>query len=91
MHVELFCGLYAHLLAFLLERGRQGVDVEVRTDQVDTPIVQRFTEVAKELLNHDPNIVTASGFDTIEKKVCYWFRHDYCEMATRARFVTAGE
>ena len=69
MHVELFCGLYAHLLAFLLERGRQGVDVEVRTDQVDTPIVQRFTEVAKELLNHDPNIVTASGFDTIEKKV----------------------
>lgn len=69
MHVELFAGLYSHLVVFLLERRRQGIDVEVRTDQVDTPIMKRFTEVAEELLNDDPIVATASGFDTVEKKV----------------------
>jgi hypothetical protein len=69
MHVELFSGLYSHLVAFLLERGQQSVDVEVRTDHVDTPIVKRFTEVAKKLLNNDPKVATITGFDTVEKKV----------------------
>lgn len=69
MHVELFSGLYSHLVAFLLERGQQGVDIEVRTDQVDTPLVKHFTQVADELLNDDPSVGKASGFDTVEKKV----------------------
>ena len=69
MHVELFAGLYSHLVAFLLERGRQGVDVEIRTDQIDTPIVKRFAEVADDLLNNDPTVATTSGFDTVERKV----------------------
>ena len=43
MHVELFSGLYSHLVAFPFERGRQGVVIEVRTDQVDTPLVKQFT------------------------------------------------
>ena len=56
MHVELFSGLYSHLVAFLLERGRQGVDIEIRTDQVDMPLVRSFNEVAKELLDNDPSV-----------------------------------
>ncbi len=51
MHVVLFEGLYAHLCAFLEERGCQDVEIEVRTDRVDNPIVDRFEEVAKKLLN----------------------------------------
>ena len=69
MHVELFSGLYSHLVAFLVERGRQGVDIEIRTDQVDTPLVKRFTEVAEDLLDNDPSVTKATGFDTLQKKV----------------------
>lgn len=69
MHVELFSGLYSHLVAFLLERGRQGVDIEIRTDQVDTPLVKSFIEVAGDLLDNDPSVATATGYDTVEKKV----------------------
>ncbi|WP_157657919.1 hypothetical protein [Burkholderia ubonensis] len=69
MHVELFSGLYSHLVAFLLERGSQGVDIGIRTDQVDIPLVKSFTEVAKELLDNDPSVSNTTGFDTIEKKV----------------------
>jgi len=69
MHVQLFSGLYSHLVAFLLERGRHGVDIQIRTDQVDTPIVKEFITVADELLNTDPNVTQATGFDTVEKKI----------------------
>lgn len=69
MHVELFNGLYAHLVAFLAERNRHSVDVEIRTDQVDAPIRTRFEEVAEELLNNDPVISERTGFDTVEKVV----------------------
>ena len=69
MHVELFSGLYSHLVAFLLERKRQGVDIEIRTDQVDTPLVKSFTEVARDLLDNDPSVTKATGYDTVEKKV----------------------
>lgn len=69
MHVELFSGLYSHLVAFLVERGQVGVDIEIRTDQVDTPIMKRFEEVAADLLDNEPRVSTTSGFDTVEKKV----------------------
>lgn len=69
MHIELFSGLYSHLVAFLVERGQEGVDIEIRTDQVDTPIMKRFEEVASDLLNMDPRVSTITGFDTIEKRV----------------------
>ncbi len=69
MHIELFTGLYSRLVAFLSEQGQQGVDVMIMTDHVDTPIVEQFTIVAKELLDNDPCISTFTGFDTVEKKV----------------------
>lgn len=69
MHVELFAGLYGHVVAFLLERGQSMVELEIRTDQVDTPIVKRFEEVAERLLSSDPEVAKSTGFDTVAKKV----------------------
>ncbi|KVW24171.1 hypothetical protein WK94_12100 [Burkholderia ubonensis] len=45
------------------------MDIGIRTDQVDIPLVKSFTEVAKELLDNDPSVSNTTGFDTIEKKV----------------------
>lgn len=69
LHVELFVGLYGHLVAFLLERDCKQTDVEVRTDRVDSPVVQEFEEVAKRLLSDDPELTAVSGWDTVTKKV----------------------
>jgi len=69
MHVVLFEGLYAHLVAFLEERGRYDVEIEVRTDRVDNPIVDRFEEVAQKLLGDMIHDHTATRFDTFTRKV----------------------
>lgn len=69
LHVELFSGLYSHLVAFLSERNKSGVDIEIRTDKVDVPIRGKFIEGAEELLNNDPSIQKSTGFDTVKKEV----------------------
>jgi hypothetical protein len=69
MHVELFAGLYGHLVAFLLERDCTATDIEIRTDQIDSPIVKEFEEVANRLLNDDPVLKNVKGWDTVTKKV----------------------
>jgi hypothetical protein len=69
MHEELFAGLYGHLVAFLEERGRKKVSIEVRTDQIDTPIVKNFQEFAKRLLSNDPYLKTIKGWDTVTSTV----------------------
>jgi len=69
LHVTLFEGLYSHLVAFMIERQKRGVMIEVRTDQVDAPIVDRFEEVATELLNDQPLIDQTRAFDTVTKQV----------------------
>ncbi|PKR48445.1 hypothetical protein [Thalassospira marina] len=69
MHEELFAGLYGHLIAFLEERNRKKVAVEVRTDQIDTPIVKNFEAFAKRLLSDDPYLKTVTGWDTVTKTV----------------------
>jgi hypothetical protein len=69
MHEELFAGLYAHLIAFLEERDRKEVSIEVRTDQIDSPIVKNFEEIAKRLLSDDPLLKTVKGWDTLTKRV----------------------
>jgi hypothetical protein len=48
LHVALFQGLYAQLIAFCLERQRTMLHVEVITDRVDTPIAKDFKKVATE-------------------------------------------
>jgi hypothetical protein len=68
MHEELFAGLYAHLIAFLEERERKEVAIEVRTDPIDSPIVKNFEELAKRLLSDDPLLRTVKGWDTVTKQ-----------------------
>lgn len=69
MHVELFSGLYGHLIAFLQERRRKEVDIEIRTDQIDNPIIKDFEAVAKELLSDDPVVENVKGFDTVTRQL----------------------
>ncbi|MHC8326039.1 hypothetical protein [Pseudomonas sp. LB1P83] len=71
MHVELFSGLHAHIVAFLLERGCNNVDLEIRTDQVDSPLAKQFENVAAELLKTDPDVTETTGFDTLMQQVVH--------------------
>jgi len=69
LHIALFDGLYAHLVAFLEENQCTDVDIEVRTDRVDNPIVERFEEVAKRLLGDMIYTKISTRFDTFSKTV----------------------
>lgn len=69
LHVELFSGLYGNLIAFLEERERKELNIEIRSDQIDSPIVREFDAVANRLLSADPHVARATGFDTITKSV----------------------
>lgn len=69
MHEELFSGLYSHLIAFLEERDWKEVSIEVRTDQIDSPIVKNFEQFAKQLLSDDPFLKAVKGWDTVTKQV----------------------
>ncbi len=71
LHVALFSGLYAHVVAFLAERGRTMVDIEVRSDQIDKPVMEEFRAEALRLLSDDPLVKQGTGFDTVEKKVVH--------------------
>ena len=69
LHEELFVGLYAHLIAFLEEQYQKEVSIEVRTDQIDSPIVKNFKELAKRLLDETPDLKTVTGYDTVTECV----------------------
>jgi hypothetical protein len=69
MHIKLFLGLYAHLIAFLEERQRKDLFIEVRSDQIDSPIVKNFDAVARLLFNEDPIIKKLKGFDTVTEQL----------------------
>ena len=67
MHEELFAGLYAHIIAFLEERRRKRVSIEVRTDQIDSPIVTNFEKICNRLLDNYPKTHKVPGWDTQNK------------------------
>jgi hypothetical protein len=69
LHVALFFGLYSKLLAFCLERGKQELHIEVRTDQVDAPIFKEFRASAKKLLDFGATIKQVTGYDPDTKQV----------------------
>lgn len=69
LHVALFEGLYAHLVAFLEERECLDVEIEVRTDRVDNPIVEKFEEIAKKLLGDMVSEEIVKRFDTLTKTI----------------------
>jgi hypothetical protein len=71
LHVEIFSGLYGHLIAFLEERDRKNVDIKILTDKVDSPIIKCFEKVASDLLDQDPLVSKFTGYDTIEKNVVH--------------------
>lgn len=71
LHTALFTGLYGHLIAFLEERGKVDVEIEVRSDQIDPPIIEEFEKAALRLLSTAPNVTPATGFDTATKKVLH--------------------
>ena len=68
MHEELFIGLYGHLIAFLQERRRKKVAIEVRTDQIDSPIINNFEKLCMELLHKYPNVHAVPYWDTFKKQ-----------------------
>ena len=69
LHKALFQGLYGKVLAFCLERKKTRLHIEVKTDRVDSPIMQNFQSVANELLNLGAKISRVTGFDTPKKVV----------------------
>lgn len=69
LHVALFFGLYSKLVAFCLEREKTLVHIELRTDQVDSPIFKDFQASAKSLLDYGASISSVSGFDPVTQKV----------------------
>jgi len=71
MHAQLFAGLFSHVVAFLKERQRSGMAIDVRTDRVDAPLERSFLEAAQELLRDSDVTRQSSGFDTVERKVVH--------------------
>ena len=69
MHEELFSGLYSHLIAFLEERKRGHVEIEVRTDRIDNSIIKRFRDSCNSLLEEYPHISETTAWDSLTKKV----------------------
>lgn len=69
LHETLFTGLYAHLIAFLEERGKTDVCIEVRSDQIDAPIIKEFEKAAIRLLSAEAAVSQSTGFDTVTHSV----------------------
>ncbi len=69
LHVELFNGLYSHVVAFLEERRVAESTLEIWSDKVDFPIVRDFEKGANRLLDNSPTVRTTKGFDTVDRKV----------------------
>lgn len=64
-----FLGLYAHLIAFLEEREQKELYIEVRSDQIDSPIIKDFKAIAKQLLSEDAEVTKKTGLDTVTGQV----------------------
>ena len=71
LHVALFFGLYSKFLAFCMERDQRLLHLEVRTDQVDSPIFKNFQGSANSLLDYGAKIERVTGFDPETKKVLH--------------------
>lgn len=68
LHVALFEGLYGQLVAYLEERERRRVTIDIRMDRVDSPIAQNFERVANDLLSLDPVVEELTAFDIETRK-----------------------
>jgi hypothetical protein len=55
LHVHLFLGFYASILGFCARLGMANVAIEIRTDQVDGPILKEFHSKAGDFLSGTRN------------------------------------
>ena len=69
MYEELFLGLFGRVMAFLEERNRKKVSIEVRIDRVDELFVKNFAKDAKKLLDLDFETIKITGWDTETEKI----------------------
>lgn len=69
MHEALFEGLYSHLVAFLEERGKTHICIDIRSDRIDAPIIKEFEKAAIRLLSADATVSRPTGFDTVTRSV----------------------
>jgi hypothetical protein len=69
LHTALFQGIYSKIIDFCMERDRKRIDIEVRTDKVDSPIAKDFYASADELVNLGTKIKRVTGYDPALKKV----------------------
>jgi hypothetical protein len=69
LHVVLFQGLYSKVLAFCMERERHRLDLEIRTDRVDPPILKAFEEAAATILDFGAKLKRVTAFDPATKTV----------------------
>lgn len=51
LHVALFQGLYFLVVAYLMERGRKRAEIDIRSDNVDAPLLREFEDAALALLS----------------------------------------
>jgi hypothetical protein len=68
LHVELFLGLYAKILAFCLERRKTDLKIEIRTDRIDGPILEKFHKEAERFLG-DKITVEVKGWNPSTESV----------------------
>jgi hypothetical protein len=71
MHVHLFSGLHAHVVAHLAEQNISPVEIEFRSDKIDAPIIAKFETEAGRLLDEGPYVKAVTGFDTVDLKVVH--------------------
>lgn len=69
LHVALFEGLYGHLIAFCEEQIGSDVNIEIRSDKVDQPIIKQFIKAASSLLDKEPVTHKIKAFDIDTQQV----------------------
>jgi len=87
LHVELFRALYGHMVAFIEERAPGEVEIEARTDRVDTPIAKSFRAEAERLLEPSRSSVV-TGFDPETRQVVKRELHFHTEFPPELQVTT---
>lgn len=69
LHVALFQGLYSLVVAYLAEREQKRVEIDIRSDNIDAPLLKEFEDAAVELLSDQPTVHRNTAFHAVKKQV----------------------
>ena len=69
MHTELFTGLFRHVVAFLIERRQANVEIEIQSDQIDSPIIKTFEGDARDLISSATSSQAVTAYDPQSKTI----------------------